>query len=94
MGRHLALLDEERHPGDAPVVEIGADHRLERPLLQMRPLQRGVEDDPTLAREPAAELDVLDRRVRISIRVERPGSLERLAPHGSDARPERVHLPG
>ena len=45
---------------------------IERSVHSFRcvPCRRGVEHEPSLAREPAAELDVLDRRARVALGVE------------------------
>ena len=48
----------------------------------MRALDRRVEEDPALPGQPATELDVLDRRVRVAVRVEPSGGVEARAPHG------------
>ena len=53
---------------------------------------RRVEEDPALPGQPATELDVLDRRVRVAVRVEPSGGVEARAPHGPDAGPERLHV--
>jgi hypothetical protein len=56
-----AVLQEKLGPGDTPTGEISFDHGAERPCLEMRALDRRIEDDPTSGGDhTAAQLDVFD----------------------------------
>ena len=85
-------LEEELRPREPAAREVGVDHRRERPRLQVATLDARVEDDPRAAlREPQAELDVLDRRGRVALRVE---ARERGTADRTEAGPERLRGAG
>src|SRR5262249_11964202 len=59
--RGAPVPEHEADPGDAAPREVGPDHLREAPVLQVRALDRGVEDDPGPTRgEAHPEVDVLE----------------------------------
>src|SRR5436309_13312298 len=71
--------EQQQNPRQRAAAEVSVDHRAQRPLLQVRPLDRRVEDAATAAPCKAhAELHVLNRRVREAILVEAPARRERM----------------
>src|SRR4029079_10316075 len=92
----VALAPEhELSPGNATAAEIGPDHRGEGPALEMLSLDPWIEDDRVAAgMESGSQLDVLDRRRRISPLVESADLLERFGADRAKPRPERRCRPG
>jgi hypothetical protein len=71
-------------------VKIGPDHLRDRPVLEMSPLQARIELHPRAdGRQPHAELDVLDARLAITLRVEPAGLREDVAAHSAEPSPKR-----
>src|SRR5262245_12346498 len=67
VGRKFTPLEDESRPRNRSPPEIRADHRAQRPPLQVSSQQLLVEHDAVPgAAQPTAELDVLDRGVSVS----------------------------
>ncbi len=89
-GGRRAAVQEKCDPGGTPPEEIRAQHLRQRPALQVGALEQWVEQDPVaVGCEAHPELDVLDGGPREAQLVESASGKERLASHGSEARPER-----
>src|SRR5947207_5681512 len=71
IGGTAASLEDQPRPGNGAPSEIGAHHRLERPPLEVRPLQLLVQKDAVAGGSQAIpELDVLDRWLGVTLLVE------------------------
>lgn len=70
-------------------MEVRADHLPQRPALEVGSLELRIQPERrTRLGEAHAELDVLDARLRVAIRVESSRTTERVEPYGSEAGPE------
>src|SRR6266508_1053237 len=93
--RAAAALREQLHPGDSAAEQVGLDHPVEAPRLQVRASDLRLEQDERAGLEQAhAELDVLDRGPRVALRVEAAGGEERVPPDRAESRPEGRRRPG
>src|SRR5579864_2646326 len=85
-----AMLEEQTDPRDPTDEQVRPQHAPQVPILQVLSLHRWIEHDPSSAlREAHPELDVLDRMLD-----ESSTGLERVAPDGPQAGPERARGPG
>jgi hypothetical protein len=77
----------------APVHEVGLEHAAERPPLEVRDLDLGLEQDAVAMRRKAvAQLDVLDLRPGEAPLVVHADGDEDRPSHATAARPERLRL--
>ena len=94
-GRPAPGLEQELDPGDSAPEEVGPDHLVERPALQMLSLDGRIENDVRARRgKPHPELDVLDRRFGESLLVEPADPLEGVPANRADPAPEGRRRPG
>ncbi len=94
LGVHPAV-EQQLDPRKAALTKVRPHHRLERPLLEVRALECGVENDPASPTyDPRAEVDVLDRRQRIALAIEPARGVERVGAHGPEPGPEGGCRPG
>ncbi len=85
--------EDQLGPRDRPIEDVGPQHPGQRPSLQVRAL--GGLDQPHAAsrrEQPIPQLDVLDRRPAVALRVKPADRLEGAAAHRSEPRPEGLRV--
>jgi len=85
--------EHEARPGQRAAKDLGAQEIGHAPDLEVLPLQAWQQQDAQAPpAQPQAELDVLDRRLRVTLRVESARLEEGRLADRAAARPERLRL--
>lgn len=85
----MASLQKQPASGDGLLMDVGGDHRGQRPALVVGALGGGIEQDPVAGvAEAQAELDVFDPGLPVGLRIKAAKGQHPITPHGATASPE------
>ena len=84
-----APLEDQPAPGNGPLLDVGAHHQRQAPMLVVGSLDGGIEQNPaTLFVQAQAEFDVLDAGAVVGGRIEATEGEEPLPAHRPQPGPE------